>query len=59
MATSRKARLALEDLDGVERVITDETLHEVSVLFEDTKTSELLFKNKLQKEGLEVEEAKK
>ena len=59
MATSRKARFALESLDGVSKVITDEKLHEVSVLFEDTQASELLFKNKLQKEGFEVEEAKK
>ncbi len=59
IATSRKARFALESMAGVSKVITDEKLHEVSVLFEDTQSNELQFKNKLQKEGFEVEEAKK
>jgi hypothetical protein len=49
----------LEGLEGVRKVMTDERLHEVSVLFEDQEASESVMKDTLQKEGFFVEEAAK
>lgn len=49
----------MEGLEGVRNVMTDERLHEVSVLFEDQEANESVLKDTLQKEGFFVEESAK
>ncbi len=59
MSSARKARSALEGMEGVKQVMADERLHEVSVVFEDQKTGGEALAKKLAEEGFFVEEAKK
>ncbi len=56
MASARKARAALESMDGVLKVFADERTNEVSVFYEEDDVSTGKLEKRLNQEGFFVEQ---